>query len=126
VSLLGSRPVDSHPTMLDQQNEAVRALELGSLEDASAAVGRLLAVTEATMERRAQLEGALRSRIAIEQAKGILAERYGLDTEEAFGVLRGAARANRLKLHELASRVRPGEPSPPELIVQLEVARDNA
>jgi ANTAR domain len=106
--------------MAEPNMEAVRAIEIGTLEDASAAVGRLLAVTEATLERRAQLEGALRSRIAIEQAKGIVAERHGLGTEEAFDLLRRAARANRLKLHELAGRVRPGEPTPAELAGELE------
>ena len=100
---------DGKDTML------LHALETGTLEDASAAVARLLAVTEATLGRRAQLEGALKSRIAIEQAKGILAERHELDVEKAFEVLRRAARANRVKLHDLASRVHPGEPDPPEL-----------
>jgi hypothetical protein len=95
--------------------KALHALEMGTLEDASAAVARLLAVTEAGIGRRAQLEGALKSRIAIEQAKGILAERHGLDVETAFSVLRQAARANRVKLQDLARRVRPGEPDPPEI-----------
>jgi hypothetical protein len=106
-------------------DDAVRSVELGSLEDASAAVGRLLAVTEATMERRAQLEGALRSRVAIEQAKGIVAERHGLDVEEAFVVIRRAARANRVKLHDLVGRIRPGQPDPPELGGELEGLRRN-
>jgi hypothetical protein len=106
-------------------DDAVRSVELGSLEDASAAVGRLLAVTEATMERRAQLEGALRSRVAIEQAKGVVAERHGLDVEEAFAVIRRAARANRVKLHDLVARIRPGEPDPPELARELVGLRRN-
>jgi hypothetical protein len=106
-------------------DDVLRSLEIGSLEDASAAVGRLLAVTEATMERRAQLETALRSRIAIEQAKGILAERHGLDVEEAFALIRRAARTNRIKLQELVRRVRPGEPDPPELAEELEAPRQD-
>ena len=103
--------------------EAFRALEIGSVGEASAAVGRLLSVTGATMSRRAQLETALRTRVTIEQAKGIVAERHGLDVDEAFEVLRGAARENRMKLHELVRLVRPGQPDPPEVARQLHGGR---
>jgi len=64
----------------------------------------------------AQLEHALASRIVIEQAKGILAERLGLEIEEAFDVLRYAARSARIKLQELAERV-VREPRTPNVIV---------
>jgi AmiR/NasT family two-component response regulator len=91
------------------------AIEVGTLEEASAAVERLLAVTHATYERRAQLEHALESRIAIEQAKGIVAERYGLEVDEAFQLIRKAARTHRIKLHDLAHAIEAGQESPPEL-----------
>jgi AmiR/NasT family two-component response regulator len=76
-----------------------------SLEEARTTVARLLTVTRASYERRAQLEHALESRVTIEQAKGILAERFGLSVDEAFDVLRRAARSNRLKLHAVAADV---------------------
>jgi AmiR/NasT family two-component response regulator len=94
-------------------------IEVGTPEEATAAVARMLSVTHATYERRAQLEHALQSRVAIEQAKGIIAERYGLDTEEAFDILRMAARANRIKLHDLVRAIRPGEETPPEVSAAL-------
>jgi AmiR/NasT family two-component response regulator len=94
-------------------------IEVGTAEEASVAVARLLAVTHATYERRAQLEHALQSRIAIEQAKGVLAERYRLDPNDAFELIRRAARTNRMKLRDLIDAIRPGEPSPPELLALL-------
>lgn len=57
------------------------------------------------LERIAQLETALRSRIVIEQAKGILAARLGLEPEECFQILRHEARSRRTNLHELAEQV---------------------
>ncbi|OLE01626.1 MAG: hypothetical protein AUG91_00785 [Actinobacteria bacterium 13_1_20CM_4_69_9] len=90
-------------------------------EEAMVAMERLLAVTEASYERRAQLQHALESRIMIEQAKGIVAERYRLGVDEAFEAIRRASRTNRMKLHDLAGRIRPGEPTPPELAALLDV-----
>ena len=90
-------------------------IEVGTPEEATAAVARLLSVTQAAYERRAQLEHALQSRVAIEQAKGVVAERYGIGVEEAFDLIRRASRANRMKLHDLVRRIRPGEEMPREL-----------
>lgn len=99
---------------------AIESLESGSVEDATAAIGRLLAVTQAAYERRAQLEHALQSRVAIEQAKGIVAERYGLGVEEAFQLIRRAARTNRVKLHDLVRRIQPGAATPSEVAALVE------
>lgn len=71
--------------------------------------------------KNAQLEQALASRIVIEQAKGILAERFRLDVERAFEVLRGAARSNRVRIHELAAAV-VGSPRTPTAI-ELELVQ---
>lgn len=55
------------------------------------------------LERTIQLQRALDSRIVIEQAKGILAERESITPDEAFTKMRGQARSQRTKLHALAA-----------------------
>ena len=52
-----------------------------------------------------QLNHALNSRVVIEQAKGMVAERAGLDMEQAFATLRNHARNHNLRLVDLASDV---------------------
>ncbi|MEU1038109.1 GAF and ANTAR domain-containing protein [Streptomyces sp. NPDC005551] len=49
-----------------------------------------------------QLQTALNSRVLIEQAKGKLAERQGVDMEQAFTALRSYARAHNRRLADLA------------------------
>ena len=50
-----------------------------------------------------QLNRALESRIVIEQAKGVIAERAGIDLAEAFVRLRSYARAHNLLLADVAA-----------------------
>jgi ANTAR domain len=57
------------------------------------------------LERVAQLETALNSRIVIEQAKGILARALGVSTDQAFSLLRKAARDRGAKLQDLAAAI---------------------
>jgi GAF domain-containing protein len=49
-----------------------------------------------------QLQEALSSRVRIEQAKGMLAERWQVGTDEAFTALRGYARRRRLPMDQVA------------------------
>ncbi len=49
-----------------------------------------------------QLQTALNSRVLIEQAKGKLAERLGLDMDQAFNLLREYARNRNVRLSDLA------------------------
>ena len=52
-----------------------------------------------------QLQGALDSRVVIEQAKGVLVGRHGLTTRQAFDRLRRQARDQRRPLTEVAQAV---------------------
>jgi GAF domain-containing protein len=84
------------------------------LDDSELAVAQALAdaatiaIIQAEAARQAQLiatqlRQALDSRIAIEQAKGMLAERFQIDMGEAFGRLRGFARDHNRGLTAVAA-----------------------
>ena len=62
-------------------------------------------VTSEAQTLNEQLTGALQSRIVIEQAKGMIAERLGTDMPKAFASLRNHARRHNLRLGELANDV---------------------
>jgi AmiR/NasT family two-component response regulator len=70
---------------------------------------------EALAEQNRQLEQALHSRIVIEQAKGVLAERHGLECDAAFELLRRGARSNRMRIHDLAAATVASSQTPPEI-----------
>ncbi len=63
----------------------------------------------------AQLQRALERRVAIEQAKGMLMAREGLDEQAAFQRLRAVARSRRRSVEEVAGKVLAGEPLPAPL-----------
>jgi AmiR/NasT family two-component response regulator len=86
--------------------------------DVPVALRRLLSVTEASFEERGQLLGALRSRVLIEQAKGMLAERFRVTPQDAFGLLRGAARSRRMRIHDLARDVLEQTETPPAILAE--------
>ena len=62
-----------------------------------------------------QLESALTSRVVIEQAKGVLAERARISLDAAFLRMRGYARANNLKIGRVARDLVDGQLQPDEL-----------
>ena len=59
-----------------------------------------------------QLSAALTSRIVIEQAKGVISERAGIDLAEAFSRLRKYARNHNLRLTEVAQAAVDGNLDP--------------
>lgn len=87
------------------------------------AVERLLGVAGAGIERQAQLTQALQTRIVIEQAKGVLSERLGLDVDTAWDLLRRAARHDRIKIHDLAAEVVGSRSTPSSIASMLEQQR---
>jgi GAF domain-containing protein len=62
-----------------------------------------------------QLQHALNSRIVIEQAKGMVAERSGLNMQVAFSALRAYARHHNLRLVDVAEAVIAGSLAPSTL-----------
>jgi hypothetical protein len=119
ASELGFRAVYAVPLRL--RGSVIGALNLfyaepGPLRPAQAALAQALAdvATIGILQQRAiserellaeQLQTALNSRIIIEQAKGVIAERTGLDLDSAFALLRTAARKRQRRLAELAREV---------------------
>src|SRR6202167_6118100 len=112
----GFAAVQALPMRLREQ--VIGALNLfratpGAFDPANVRVGQALAdvatislLQERSMRRsdtlNEQLQSALNSRVIIEQAKGKLAERLGLDMDQSFGLLREAARTSNRRLSELA------------------------
>ncbi|MDX6409470.1 MAG: hypothetical protein QOE13_2541 [Gaiellaceae bacterium] len=79
------------------------------------------------LERTIQLQRALDSRVVIEQAKGILAERESISPDEAFETIRRQARSRRMKLHDLAADIvstvsQPGEKLLPDRQTRIDDA----
>jgi hypothetical protein len=98
------------------------ALPPGTPPETETAVRRLVELTAILARRCAQLQEALDSRIVIEQAKGVLAERFHLEPDHAFEVLRRSARSNRLPLRDLAARVVSSDKTPWEVAAHLDGA----
>jgi GAF domain-containing protein len=91
-------------------------IDPGEMRHADIAAAQAMAdvATIAILQHRATLEAqvineqlnhALNSRIVIEQAKGMVAERAGLNMEQAFSMLRDHARNHNLRLVDVAGEV---------------------
>jgi transcriptional regulator with GAF, ATPase, and Fis domain len=112
----GFRTVEALPMRL--RDQVIGALNLfraapGPFESADLRLGQALAdvatiglLHERNVRRSEtvveQLQAALNSRVTIEQAKGKLAGRLGIDTDQAFGMLRDYARNSNQRLTDVA------------------------
>ena len=84
--------------MADDSEHSACTVHFGEREFTLIGPGRRARRCNSVPARAAiQLQTALDTRLVLEQAKGILAERFGVDVEEAFDVLRGAARSHSVK-----------------------------
>jgi AmiR/NasT family two-component response regulator len=115
--------VDTGTTAETQTNHAWAAQLLAGARTADGdevgVVSSLLDMVQTVREENRQLQEALDSRVAIEQAKGVLAERFAIDVEEAFVLLRRSARSGRVKLRSLAERVAGSRETPVEIVEAL-------
>ncbi|MBE1491519.1 GAF and ANTAR domain-containing protein [Plantactinospora soyae] len=110
-----------HALPMRLRTEVIGALNLfgaepGALDADTIRLGQALAdvATIGLLQARAirhretlaeQLQTALNSRIVIEQAKGVVAERRKIDVDQSFILLRGTARTSNRRLSELARAV---------------------
>ncbi len=119
---MGFQSVHAFPMRL--RDEAIGALNLFSIDETRFEPGEARIVqsladvaTIAILQERSitraealteQLQGALNSRIVIEQAKGALARMEGITVDEAFVRLRARARSSRQRLADVAAALLEG------------------
>jgi transcriptional regulator with GAF, ATPase, and Fis domain len=124
-----------HALPMRLRSEVIGALNLfdvkaGALDSQTLSVGQALAdvATIGLIQQRSirrgdvlveQLQTALNTRVLIEQAKGVVAERLHVDVAEAFALLRSEARSGNRRLSDLAQAIVDGSeqlsrpPTPP-------------
>jgi GAF domain-containing protein len=114
-----------HSLPMRRRDDVIGAMNLfrrtpGELDTATVRIARAFTdvATIGLLQQRArreqeamieQLQTALASRVVIEQAKGMLAERLSLGTDQAFGLLRQHARNRNHRLTDLARAVIDGQ-----------------
>jgi len=100
LNLFRSDPGELTETALRTARALVDVATIGLLQERSIRHQEVL--TE-------QLQTALNNRVVIEQAKGYIAHRLGVDMDDAFAALRGYARGHNLKLSGVAGSVIAGD-----------------
>ena len=96
MNLFGAEPVPLAPEQVRVVQALADLATIGIIQEQAMARAEVL---------NEQLQAALNSRIVIEQAKGAVAQTFGISVEEAFNLLRSEARSRRVLLTELAQTV---------------------
>ena len=96
LNLFHTHPGDMRPADIDAAQAMADVATIAILQHRAAHEAQLL---------NEQLNHALNSRVVIEQAKGMLAERLAIDIEHAFATLRRHARNHNLRLVDVARDV---------------------
>jgi GAF domain-containing protein len=99
LNLFGTAPDGLDPAVARAARALVDVATIGILQERATREQELVA---------GQLQAALNSRVIIEQAKGILAERMRVTPDQAFIVLRAYSRNHNLPLTQLAADVTSG------------------
>ena len=99
VNVFASNATALTPSQIEIGQALADVATVGLLQERSLREARLV---------NEQLQGALNSRIVIEQAKGMLAERRGIEMDAAFDLLRAYARNTNQKLSAVAQSLLAG------------------
>jgi PAS domain S-box-containing protein len=105
--LLDDHPIGTCNALTTRPRDWTEA-DAGAVGAFAIVLGRLIgSMTDARdkSELTAQLQFALSSRVLVEQAKGVLMEREGVNAERAFELLRRRARSSERKLADVAREV---------------------
>lgn len=100
LNLFGHEPGPVGPLQLQGAQAMAQMAAIGILQERAVRESRELA---------GHLQTALNSRVIIEQAKGVLAERGGIDMGRAYDTLRAYCRNRNLSLRDTASAVAASE-----------------
>jgi response regulator NasT len=94
------------------RSAADHALEVLHLPDQAETVNRVIQLAaerhreqQRMLHKIGEIDGILQRRSTIEQAKGILMERHGIDDVQAFTQIRDLARNNQLKVVDVATSI---------------------
>jgi GAF domain-containing protein len=105
ATVIGSLNLFGESTGAFKEDDLIAARALADIAATSLVQQRTI---DDAVRTQAQLQAALESRTVIEQAKGWIANRSGVDTKTAFSLLRDHARRNRLPIAEVALAVLAG------------------